>query len=393
MNNKKILLVLFALLALFLYIFGQKQMRSPALLAKQVMNECKDTSSRPNCYEKEIPKLMSSISMEDAFEVTRLVQDADPIFLYCHVLAHELSFRESKKSPEDWKSILNRCPAAMCNYGCLHGSLVEHFRGDVLTDAQIAEVIPELANLCEPREGFAPTEIDRTMCYHAIGHLAMYITAGKPDRAIPICQATSVKPDGRDYTYTCVEGVFMTVFQGVDPEDIALVRAIKPEKKDVATFCRTYGREAFWQSCRRESYPLFSGELRTAAGIEAFCAYATDEENRRNCISGAGNVFTDAVFATPEGLTETDKLCGTLVGADRESCFTTVASRLVQIEPLRHIREADEVCKHAETFGAGKNCWEGLVYYASFSFSRGTKEYLTYCNTLSSPWNTVCLGN
>jgi hypothetical protein len=382
--------VVLASFAIGLWAVERSQAKTPVRLAGAVLETCKSAGYKPNCYEKEIPKLMDKISMEDAFEVTRLVQDADPSFLYCHVLAHDLSFKESKKNPQDWKNILNRCPKAMCNYGCLHGSLIEHFRGDVLTETQLQEAIPVLSEVCEPRDGFVPTEIDRTMCYHAIGHLAMYITDGKPDRAIPICQQVSVKEDGRTYTATCVEGAFMTVFQGVDPEDIALVAEIKPGKDSVAAFCQRYGGEEFWQACRRESYPLFRQELNSAPGIGSFCAYATDAEARRNCISAAVNVFTDTAFSGSNGLAEADRLCGAFVGEDRASCYITVAQRLVQIEPLRHAATANEVCAHASQRGVGERCYEGLVYYASFSFAAGSQEMKTYCGALPAPWRDAC---
>src|SRR3989344_9661052 len=61
--------------------------------ADKIIKECADSTYRPGCYDKQIPKLMDYISMEDAFEVTAIVQNKDSSYPYCHVLAHELSAR------------------------------------------------------------------------------------------------------------------------------------------------------------------------------------------------------------------------------------------------------------------------------------------------------------
>ncbi len=49
--------------------------------------------------------LVGKISMEDTFRVTKIVQELDPAYTYCHVLAHKLSFAESQRKQDDWKEI------------------------------------------------------------------------------------------------------------------------------------------------------------------------------------------------------------------------------------------------------------------------------------------------
>ena len=353
-----------------------------------VLAACKDAGYRPSCYEKEIPKLLGKLTMEQTFAVVKKVQDEDPSYLYCHVLAHKISFAESVMHPDQWKDILSRCPQAQCNYGCLHGSLIQRFRGETLTEDQISEAIPDLSEVCEPKKGFSPTDIDRTMCYHALGHLAMYITGGKPEKSIPICQAVSKKSDGRDYTDTCIQGSFMTVFQGVDPEDIALVKAIKPEKKDVDTFCDHYGKN--WQDCRRESYPLFANEIRTPGGFITFCSYTTDQVHWDNCALGALNIVADSLFEKDDGVKKTGYYCASVPVKFRGICFAGIAQRLVQIEPSRHIDTAVSICTDALTLNIRDECFSGLAHYGSVSFLPHAREQSIFCQKIPAKWQQKC---
>lgn len=392
MKTKKKRLFPLALLILASGLTGFFLFQKPTIakLAQRVITTCEASAYRPTCYEKEIPKLMNSISMEEAFAVTKLVQDRDPEFLYCHVLAHEISFRESAKNPSAWKDVLNRCPVAMCNYGCLHGSLVQRFRGqDVLSDTQLEEVLPDLRMVCEPRPGFAPSEIDRSMCYHALGHLAMYISAGDPKRALAICQRVIPNPDTREFMETCAGGVFMTVFQGIDPEDIALVKDIKPQPQKVPEFCRRYGTYA--RQCRQESFAMFRGEISTPAGYSTFCSFAHTPKEIEECTFIVVNDVTVRVLSAPDGVEQLTNYCLGVPKDRQELCFAGIAMRMVQIEPLRYVGAAQDFCKIAERHGVGGRCFEGVVFYAAFSFPQGSANWRAYCETLEDPWKTACL--
>src|SRR5689334_24319120 len=101
-------------------------------IATKVVMECKKEGESSDCYEELILSIAPKISMVDSFKITKQVQDQDPYYAYCHVLAHKLSFLEAKRRPDDWKDIVTECPVNMCNYGCLHGSLIERYRGEML---------------------------------------------------------------------------------------------------------------------------------------------------------------------------------------------------------------------------------------------------------------------
>lgn len=382
----KIFLITLILLFLAALLVRQQKLTLQSAV-RTVIATCKSANYRPACYEREIPKLLGRLTMEETFGVTQLVQDEDPSYLYCHVLAHKISFAESARHPDQWKDILARCPAAQCNYGCLHGSLIQRFRGETLTDQQITEVIPDLFDICEPRKGFSPTPIDRTMCYHALGHLGMYITGGKPDKAVPICEKISKKQD-KDFTDTCVQGAFMTVFQGVDPEDIALVKAIKPKKEDVAAFCKQYG--VYWESCRRESYPYFRTEILAPGGFEKFCAYAGSQETYKNCALGVLNIVADTFFEKPDGLDLTKDYCSLASALHQSLCYSGIAQRLVQIDPIRHIETAVNICREADRAGLANACWDDVAYYGTVSFSKGSPDRKKYCQNLPENKRIVC---
>ena len=54
--------------------------RPMAEYAARVIEQCAASSYHEGCYDKEIPKLMDAISMEEAFEVTREVQKKDTAY-------------------------------------------------------------------------------------------------------------------------------------------------------------------------------------------------------------------------------------------------------------------------------------------------------------------------
>jgi hypothetical protein len=307
------------------------------------------------------------------------------------VLAHELSALEAKRNGTEWKDILARCPFAMCNYGCPHGALIEHFRKESFDETDLTLVLPELATVCEPRENFAPSEADRTMCYHAIGHLAMYMTNGRPDRSIPICEAVAKKSDGRDYTRTCIEGAFMTVFQGIDPDELALVASIKPAKEDVVEFCRTFGGETYWAVCRRESYPLFREEIQTPQGMMSFCSWVPDREWLRDCYFAVTSLFTINAFEGPgDPIARVQQFCDGVARENLGMCLTGIATRLVQLDPVRWIDQAVSVCGLADSPTQAEECFDGLASYATFSFDRGNQKQVVYCEKLKERSNVVC---
>ena len=377
------------LFALVLFLRGGPTLQR---YADEIFTKCSSAGHAPSCYDKEIPKLMDVISMEQAFTVARLIQAKDSRYIECHVLGHHISERETAKNPAAWKDVVTRCPVSMCNNGCPHGALMARFGNttEVLSDTQVEEIKPDLANVCEPRGTWNPTEVERSMCYHAIGHLNMYVTGANINRSVKVCEDIGTKKDGRNYIQTCTEGVLMSVYQPLGPEDVALVQAIRPTKEEVNSFCAQYTGIAFF-ACHKESWPLFMGEIVKPQGLIEFCSYTKESFHQTNCYASVMNILTILFVVNEENL---DKLKNFCMGLPEERvglCFSQAARRLMQIDPVYYADRAGEVCASAKPARVAGECYDTLADYASLSFNQGSQEFIQYCNTLPYPWDKKCL--
>src|SRR6185436_3393431 len=214
-------------------------------------------SYKPACFDKEIPQLMRSISMEDAFQVASVVQNSEPSYGYCHVLGHELSARETAKNPNDWKDVIHRCPQGICSNGCLHGAAQERFRGEVLNADELVKAQQELIGVCDKTATWNPTGLEAAECFHGLGHLSMYITGGELMRSVNICDTIAIGSDGKPYNTLCYEGAFMQLFQPLDEEDRVLVKDKGPATKDqLAQFCKQFGPNDKVEACWREGFTM-----------------------------------------------------------------------------------------------------------------------------------------
>lgn len=356
------------------------------LLAADVLAICKDSKYHPTCYEEEIPKLMESISMEDAFRVTRAVQGEDASFPYCHVLGHELSAREVSRDPANWKDVVSRCPSGMCSNGCIHGGFQERFRAESLTDEQVLAIKPELMTLCEKRSNWNPTGLEQASCYHALGHLTMYLTLADIDKAIVLCEELTIKADGRDFSRLCYDGVFMQVFQPLEPEDFALIKGKEVTRDQVGSFCGEHSG-AKKGSCLSESWPLFREELMSdPKNLVSFCAKEDANEQDR-CYSALFYVLTAQFQFDSDRITD---YCAGLSGQRRAQCFANAASRLIETD-YRNINASVAICKKADTHGAGNTCYQELVMYSTYNFHAGSLEATSLCDALPEQWKTACL--
>lgn len=390
-------LILFILsvvvLAEAIIVFGGQRGRGEVLpaeesklrgFASEVIERCSREDYPPACYDKEIPKLMDYISMEDAFRVTGFVLEKEPEYRYCHVLAHNLSAKEVAKSPGEWKDVLTRCPSGMCSNGCLHGGMQERFRAESLTSGQIEKAIPDIAVVCEEREGFNPTGLEQGSCYHALGHLSMYMANADVNKATEICRRIAVKEDGRNFLEVCYDGVFMQIFQPLEPEDFALVEGLTPKKEELKSFCSQFG-DLEKEACWREGWPLYFNEIMTPSGAVEFCE-STDKKNR--CFNGLFYVIAAQFKLDDEKIIE---FCSNMVSRWRSLCFSNSASRMIETD-YNLIQRAAEVCKAAENYEAGEVCYQELSFYATFNFHPGSQEFYQLCQTLPEEWQGKCLS-
>jgi len=354
--------------------------------AAQVLTKCSTDPYRPTCYETEIPKLMDIISMEDAFKVTSFVQDQDKDYRYCHVLGHNLSAREIDKDPTKWKDAVSRCPSGICSNGCIHGGFQERFRAESFTDEQIGKLKPDLIDLCEERQNWHPTKLEQASCYHALGHLTMYLTSADIGKSIELCEEIAVKNDGRDYSHLCFDGVFMQIFQPLEPEDFALVKGKQPTKDNVDAFCSKYANE-IKGSCISESWPLFSSELKKPDGLVRFCSRSEPSEQDR-CYSSLFYVLTAQFQFDQKKISD---YCKGLPTQRSGLCFANASSRMIETD-YRNISKAVELCNNSIYPKDKDQCLGELLFYSTYNFHAGSEEFLKLCNALPQPWKTKCLN-
>ncbi|MEX2008008.1 MAG: hypothetical protein WD850_00715 [Candidatus Spechtbacterales bacterium] len=357
---------------------------SLAIYAEGVIEACSSVRYRPACYDEEIPKLMDALSMEEAFAVTKLVQEQDESYWYCHVLAHALGARETAKDPSRWIDVIARVPSHMCSNGGIHGAFQERFRSETLAPEEVERVLPDLQKACEPRPSWSPTSMEQATCYHALGHLAMYITGGDIHRAVAVCEDVA-RQTSADFTPLCYDGAFMQIFQPLEPEDFALIEGKQPAKEELASYCHQFSG-AQYASCWSEGWPLYSAEIQNADGLTAFCSAVPEGPDRNLC-------FTD-IFYVLTAQFEFDHasivgLCSSMPEARKGQCFASAASRFIETDAQLTDR-AVALCAAATRETEQRKCYEELVFYASYNFKKGSKEFEHLCGSLPMSYREGC---
>lgn len=392
-KEKKFLIITLALGAvvlgeLFIFAAPMLEMKPASRLAQyadEVVEKCKDSSYRPVCYEKEIPALMDKgVSMEDAVRIAGLVQARDKSYAYCHVLGHKISAKETAKDPDKWNEVIQRCPSGICSNGCIHGAFQERFRKESLSDEEISHYKGEFSNVCEPQGKFNPTGLEQASCYHALGHLLMYITRADIPKSLGLCRELAVKP-GRDMSQVCTDGVFMQIFQPLEPDDFDLIRGKEVATGTEATFCSAYSGSDKG-SCWSESWPLQREELRQPGAISRWCNELSDPKVAERCKHSL--VF---VYVAQLGFdnSRVAAFCDTMLPNDRGLCYADGASRLLEND-YRNIERAAGLCTLAESKGVGETCYDILSRSATFTFHAGSPESKHLCSLLPDGWQKRC---
>ena len=358
--------------------------------AEAVIEICARSNYPPDCYDKEIPKLMDKgLTMEEAFYVTGHVQERDPNYFYCHVLGHNLSAKEAAKDLSKWTEVVARAPSGICSNGAIHGAFQERFRDEILSGEELQAVIPQLNTICENSDAKTFTGLEQASCYHAIGHLSMYMTGANIDDATSVVCDQVAKKGEQDYTQTCYEGAYMQIFQPLEPEDFALIKDIEPKNQQEATaFCDTFDGERR-AACHRESWPHYREAItNSATALQSFCNLVPDPHSVQRCYNAMFYVLT-AQFNFDEN--KIIPICEKLPEQRRAQCFANSASRFVETD-YRLAERAVGLCRIAEEHGVGERCWKELLFYSTFNFHEDSPEFNDMCNALPEPWKTKCFN-
>lgn len=356
--------------------------------ANLVLTKCASFPHHQSCYDKEIPILMdgpANLTLEDAFGVTKLVQEKDTLFPYCHVLGHNLSAKEVKKDPSKWKEVLSRCPSGLCSNGCIHGGFQERFRAESFTDEEVEGIKPDLKSICEKKSNWNPTGLEQASCYHALGHLTMYITDADINYSINLCEEIAVKADGRNFLQVCLDGVFMQIYQPLEPEDFALISGKEVTRERVDKFCASFSGYAK-VSCISESWPLYREEIMNDPDeLIKFCS-KEDKSSQPRCYVGLFYVLTAQFNFDLERI---KNYCLALPKDLEGRCFANTATRLIETD-YRNIVKSTELCFNADAPGQ-EDCFNELLKYSTYNFHAGSPEFFKLCNGLPDPWKDKCL--
>ena len=362
--------------------------------ASRIMEVCSAEGYKPACYDTEIPKVMDrGFSFEDAFAITKIIQERDQSYWYCHVLGHNLSAKEASKDVSQWTSVVARCPTGVCSNGCLHGAFQERFRGEYVSEDELRELIPEVQDICEPGRGKRNfTGLEQASCYHALGHLTMYITNADIEQSLRLCDMVSIKGEAgeRDFSNLCYDGAYMQIFQPLEPEDIALVRDVAPTTRDeVAPYCEQFSGTRR-TSCFMESWPLFVDEFDKRVGaIEAFCDRGFSARDETRCLNG---VFYVLAARSNFDETQIERICSFVSDARKAQCYANSASRFLETDQ-RLAQKAVDVCEQARRAGVGDTCYQELLFYSAYNYHAGSDMFWRLCRAMPSPWRERCEAN
>ncbi|HEV8601130.1 MAG TPA: hypothetical protein VGQ87_00845 [Patescibacteria group bacterium] len=383
--------------------------------ADEIVKTCGATdkpSSSQRCYDEHVPKLLDKISMEQAFDVIKIIQDSNGGYWFCHAAGHNISAQEYRRDPSKWKDVMTRCPTGICSNGCIHGALQEHFSAESLNGTQIHELMPDLNGICEKRSNWNPTKQEQSSCYHELGHLSLYLTNSNVVQAAEICDKIGKRLDGRDYLQTCHEGIFMQIFEPREPEDFALIYSLVPLKEKLPacekfttgvekgacwkigwqekteSFCRSFSGDLIG-ACFREAWVVNDDKIETADGIMDYCSYSSDTAEKRKCYN---KLFYALMSKFEFDDQRVIKICVSLTDADvKGQCFANTASRMIETDK-RLIDRSVSICKQAEAYGVEGKCYDELIFYSTFVFKRGSNETSQLCNLFPNPWKERCLS-
>lgn len=389
--NKKIVILLKVILlislGIILFFFSKPPYRSLEELANKVKITCQDSKYRPTCYDNELSSLMESsykLSMADTFKVSSLIVKEDSEYAFCHVLGHKLASIETRKNPSKWKEVIAQCPSGTCSNGCIHGAFQEKFRYEYLSSEQLDKIKDELGTICRRRPEWSPSGIEQGSCYHALGHLLMYVSNADLNKSVSLCKELAVNESGTSFSTICLDGVFMQIFQPLEAEDYSLIRGKAPTKDSLSTFCDNNDEEAR-ASCWIESWPLLGDDLRTVSGINNLCSHLSGNKKDR-CYE---SMFYIMPVQFKLNLDKSFNFCQGFSTPLKGKCFAQVAQRLVQTD-FNYIDKAVAFCARTAEYDAGETCFADLVSKNNFNFRPGSEQSKYLCSKLPEKWQPLC---
>ena len=350
-----------------------------------IVETCTQEEVSSECYEREIPKLYPQLSVDKVFDVVRYIRRNDMSYQFCHVAAHFVGERVVADDPNSWTSSMRLNPSdGLCSNGFIHGVIGGRFRADVLTDETLEHHIQDFSRACAASDGWNPSELDQAICHHGMGHLYMFITDADVEKSLSLCERTT----DEQYQRVCIEGVFMQIYQPLEPDDYVLIERLdpKPTKDTVREYCARYEEDEHEGACLRESWPFVQEGIWDGTGISEFCSgHPNDEETQKCYVTG---ITIASRFSLQNDSAATD-VCSYIPDEHTGLCFTTFARSLIE-EDRSTGTEAVARCMSAPTQYQDV-CISNLIATAHFMFgdsSHGT----SFCEAVPPTYTNSCMA-
>lgn len=367
-----------------------KNMETYEEYARVMVERCADAPYRPTCYEEEVPTLTSELTSPEIFDVIRLIRKYDPEYLFCHVLAHELGVYEVSLDPDNWLDVIAMAPPDnLCSNGFSHGAIVARFNDEVLTPEELDVVLEDLAIACEPRDDWDPTDLIKAICYHGIGHVLIHMTEADVDLSVKACEVVALKDDGSDYRTLCEEGVYMQLFQPLEPEDYALIDQLPeaPTKENLPQWCaENSNTDGQYGACWREAWPLFYRDLFTPEAVINYCSQLSLAQGQEDCYVTVFTIHARHNLDKPDKMAD---MCNNVPTEYQGMCLGRGANAYPE-ENHELIPNAIDMCSRGATEAARDECYAFLARTAPFNFHAGSDAHELMCSSLPSEHQARC---
>jgi hypothetical protein len=302
------------------------------------------------------------------------------------VLGHKIGERVVAEDPSAWvDAIPLNPPNGLCSNGFIHGVIGGRFRAEVLSEEQITALLPDFTRACMPRPTWSPSNLDRAICYHGMGHLFDYITNADIPKALALCDKTTPT----DYRRVCVQGVFMQIYQPLEPDDFVLIEQMKdkPSTTTVPTYCAQFSKDSMAHgSCIEESWPYFRISIIAGPGVGTLCSWEPNVTEKEQCYISMSSIIGRFSLNTPGSAT---KACNLVPADAKEICFSFSAEAVLE-ESRTESRKAIELCQSAPA-DIVQQCISELIQRASFVFGSNKSEYEAFCEAVPATLKKQCV--
>ena len=352
--------------------------------AEAIVQMCAGAPERSACYESQIPILYPALSVTQIFDLVRMIRKDDVSYQFCHVLAHKIGERVVAENPDKWVDAIPWNPAdGLCSNGYIHGVIGGRFRAEVLNDATIEKLLPDFTRACASRANWNPSDLDRAICYHGMGHLFDFITNADIRTALNLCREVA----SENFQRVCIQGVFMQIYQPLEPDDYQLIKQMKnkPATSTVRTYCAQFSDSLEHGSCLEESWPFFKDGIFNGRGVASFCSGQPNATETDQCYMSVSSIIGRTSLGNSG---RTVSACNNFPDNRKATCFSFSAEAVLE-EDRTDAESAIALCNRAAP-DIARTCILDLIDHARFVFGGDVMAYNHFCAALPAAYTSSC---